>query len=234
MRLTLCIVLTALLPGGCDMGDGYSLDNAWYSVATVNPLEDGAYSLTLDNGTTLWPAATDVPWYSPEHKRRAIAVYTLLSDSFQGYDHAVKIFDIRNVLTKAVAEDLGEKNDGEYGVDPVNILNMWIGDGYLNVEFSFKNGGTGVVHYINLVKMEHADTPYYFEFRHHAYGDNALHAQKGIVAFDLSDIRGGEEIELTVRINTFEGELTKKITFRPPSEAIGPETGTETYDLNIK
>lgn len=209
------------------------MDNAWYSIATVNPLNDDAYSLTLDNGTTLWPVATDVPWYSPKHKQRAIVVYTLLSDKFQGYDHAVKILDIRNVLTKAVARDLGEKNDEEYGNDPVRILNMWIGDGYLNVEFSFKNGGMGVVHYINLLKTDHADTPYYFEFRHHAYGDNTLYAQKGIVAFDLSDIQGEEEIELTVKINTFEGELTKKIAFKP-STAANVEVGTEKYDTNIK
>ncbi|MDR1602034.1 MAG: NigD-like protein [Tannerella sp.] len=214
LKTALCIVLTAFLLNACNDGDGYSMDDAWYSIVTVNPLNDDAYSLTLDNGTTLWPAATAVP-YSPKQKRRAIAVYTILSDKFQGYDHAVKILDIQNVLTKAVASDLGDKNDEEYGNDPVSILNMWIGDGYLNVEFLFKSGDMGIVHYINLLKTEHADTPYYFEFRHNAYGDNTLYAQKGIVAFDLSDILGEEEIELTVKINTFEGELTKKITFKP-------------------
>jgi hypothetical protein len=232
-KSALCTVLALLLLDACNDEEGYSMDNAWYSIATVNPLSDDTYSLTLDNGTTLWPAATDVPWYSPKHKRRAVVVYTVLSDKFQGYDHAVKILDIQNVLTKAVAGDLGEKNDEEYGGDPVRILNMWIGDGYLNVEFGFKNGGLGVVHYINLVKIEHADTPYYFEFRHNAYGDNTSYAQKGIVAFDLSDIYGKEEIELTVKINTFEGELIKKIAFAPSTPALAG-AGTENYDVNIK
>jgi hypothetical protein len=218
----------------CDDGDEYSMNKAWYSIATVNPLNDnGMYSLTLDNGTTLWPAATDVPWYNPKHKRRAIAVYTILSDKFQGYDHAVKILDIQNVLTKAAAKDLGEKNDEEYGNDPVKILNMWIGDGYLNVEFGFYNGGMGVSHYINLVKTDRADTPYYFEFRHNAYGDATVYARKGIVAFDLSDIHGEEEVELTVKVNTFEGELIKKVAFKPAS-AEKVHVGTEKYDADIK
>ncbi|MDR1406525.1 MAG: NigD-like protein [Tannerella sp.] len=234
LKSALCIVLAGLLLNACNDDGVYSMNDAWYSIATVNPLGDGAYSFTLDDGTTLWPAATDAPWYDAQQKQRVIVVYTILSDRFQGYDHAVKVLDIRNVLTKDVAKDLDEKNDGEYGRDPVKILNMWIGDGYLNVEFGFRNGGMGVVHYVNLVKMDNADTPYSYEFRHNAYGDNTLYAQKGMVAFDLSDIRETEEIELTVKINTFEGELEKKITFKPSGTAAETNVSAENYSADVK
>jgi len=238
MKTAFCIALAACLLNACDESEGYSLGDAWYSVATVNPLSEDIYSLTLDDGTTLWPAATDVPWYKPIHRQRALAVYTLLSDEFQGYDHAVKVLDIQNILTKTIAKDLGEENDAEYGNDPVEILNMWIGDGYLNVEFSFGNGGTGIVHYINLLRTDSVDSPYAFEFRHNAYGDATAYAQKGIVAFDLAEILSGiaEEVELTVKINTFNGELVKKILFKPLEKpaAVEPDVRAGVYSAIIK
>ena len=103
LKLVFCVAFAFLL--ACD-DDGYSLDKAWYSIATVNPLSDNAYSLTLDNGTTLWPAATDIPWYEPKTKRRVQVIYTILSDNFQGYSHAVKILDIQNILTKEIVKNM--------------------------------------------------------------------------------------------------------------------------------
>jgi hypothetical protein len=195
---------------------GYSLGKVWYSLATVEPLGDtSAYFLTLDHGSTLWPAATDIPWYVPGEKHRALVFYTILSDTFQGYDHAVKVLSIRDILTKPIAEDLGEENDAHYGNDPVKILDLWIGDGYLNVKFGFNYGG-GVKHFINLVKRDGVDTPNYFEFRHNAYQDSAYTGRKGIVAFDLSSLdTDGQEILLTIRVKTFEGDKDYTIKYQP-------------------
>jgi hypothetical protein len=238
LKTAFCIALAACLLNACDEGSGYSLNDAWYSVATVNPLSEDAYSLTLDDGTTLWPAATDVPWYKSKHRQRAIAVYTLLSDEFQGYDHAIKLLDIQNILTKAVAKDLGEENDTEYGNDPVEMMNMWLGDGYLNVEFGFGHGGMGVVHYINILRPDSADSPYSFEFRHNAYDDDITYGQKGLVAFDIADILSEikEDVELTVKINTFDGELVKKILFKPLEEpaAVEPDVRAGGFSSIIK
>jgi hypothetical protein len=198
--------------------DGYSLGNVWYSMATVVPLDHSpAYYLRLDHGTTLWPAATGIPWYVPKEKHRALAYYTVLSDTYYDYDHAVKVLDIYDVLTKPVAEDRGEENDRYFGNDLVRILGLWVGDGYLNVKFEFTYGGT-VKHFINLVKRDSEDTPWYFEFRHNAYEDNASVRRKGIVSFDLSSLEtGGEEIQLTVRVKTPEGEQDYTVKYNPGS-----------------
>lgn len=233
-KLFLCmgIVMTSLVLNSCDMdNDGYSLDKVWYSIATVEPLGDSpAYFLTLDQGTTLWPAATNIPWYVPKERQRALVFYTILSDAFQGYDHAVKVLDIQGVLTKPIAEDKGEENDAYYGDDPVKILDMWVGDGYLNVEFRFNYGGS-VKHFINLVKRDDAEKPNYFEFRHNAYQENAYAGRNGIVAFDLSTLETDEEeIQLTIRVKTFEGDKNYTVNYRPdkiaqepPSSARNPQ-----------
>ena len=207
VMLGLGLVFSSFVFNSCVDDEGYSLDKAWYSITTVHPLDDSkSYWLSLDGGTSLWPVATNVPWYSPDEKQRAFVVYTLLSDEFQGYDHAVKILDLKSILTKPIAENLGEENDDTYGTDTINILEIWIGDGYLNIVFEFYYGGNSV-HYINLMENSNVNnTSYCFEFRHNAYNDNERYKKQGIVAFDLSSVdTNGEEVELLILVNTFEG-----------------------------
>jgi len=219
MTLSLGLAVAGFVLNSCMSDDGYSLDKAWYSIATIHPSGTGygsgstSYWLTLDSGTSLWPVATNVPWFNPQGKQRAFVVYTLLSDAFQGYDHAVKILDIKSILTKPVVEDLGEENDEVYGTDPVEINEMWIGDGFLNIKFEFYYGGDAV-HFINLMKNASVRTPYFFEFRHNAYNDSERYKRKGIVAFDLSSIdTQGEDAELTISVNTFGGVKEYKIKY---------------------
>jgi hypothetical protein len=200
-------------------------------MATVVPSDSSrAYYLRLDHGTTLWPAATGIPWYVPGEKHRALAFYTILSDSYYHYDHAVKVLDIRDVLTKPVAEDRGEANDSYYGNDPVRVLDLWIGDGYLNVKFGFSYGGN-VKHFINLVKRDREDTSRYFEFRHNAYGDNAGVQRRGIVSFDLSSLQtDGQEMQLTIRVKTPDGEKDYTVAYHPESN--GQTTNSEERTLS--
>ena len=205
------LVIMTFVFNSCLDDDGYSLDKAWYSIATVHPLDDSkAFWLSLNNGTSLWPVATNIPWYNPKEKQRAFVVYSILSDKFQEYDHAVKILDLKTILTKPVAENLGEKNDDIYGTDPVGISDIWIGDGYLNIVFEFNYGGNSV-HFINLMET---DTPYEFEFRHNAYNDGQYYRRKGIVSFDLSSVdTKGKEVELTIQVNTFGENKLYTITY---------------------
>jgi hypothetical protein len=221
--LSLGVAAMTLLVNSCN-DDGYSLGNVWYSLVTVTPLEGNSHSyyLTTDNGKTLWPAASDIPWYKSGERHRALAFYTLLSDSFHNYDHAVKVLDVQDILTKPVAEDKGEENEAYYGNDPVKMLDMWIGDGYLNVEFGFNYGGS-VKHFINLLKLEKEGTPNYFEFRHNAYHDSPQAGRKGIVAFDLASLdTGGAEIELTIRVKTFDGDKDYTVKYKPGAKGKDP------------
>jgi hypothetical protein len=214
MLLCVGIAAASFVFNSCSNDEAYSLDKAWYSIATVRSTGDGGtYWLTLDSGTSLWPVATDIPWYNPKELQRAFVVYSLLSDEFQGFDHAIKIWDIKSILTKPIAENLGAENDSIYGTDPVDISDLWIGDGFLNIVFEFNYGGD-TVHFINLLKNDSVRTPFFYEFRHNAYNDNPRYWRKGIVAFDLSSVDTlGEEVELTIQVNTFEGTKDYKIKY---------------------
>ncbi|MDD3358401.1 MAG: NigD-like protein [Parabacteroides sp.] len=209
------LILSTLVFNSClSDDDDYSLGNYWISIATVEPLTDNNYSLILDDGTKLWPAATNYPGYSPKDDQRALVNYTILSDSVQGYDHYIKVNSIQNILTKSIAS-LTSTNDADFGNDPVKIINMWVGGGYLNVQFGFNYGGAKP-HFINLVRdTTQTSDPKILEFRHNAYDDQAMVAKEGLVAFNLSSLieAGKDSVEFTVKVKTFDGDKTYDLNY---------------------
>lgn len=211
------LMLTAMLSlfgfSACQDDDDYSLDKFAIEIMTVVPDGD-TYYLRRDNGKKLWPFATNCPGYNSS-KTRAQVNYTMLSDSIPGFSHGIKINWIENILTKNISPYRGAENDSIYGTDPVKIIAMNIGDGYLNIRFAANFGNTGVKHLISLIQNQEVNTPYVLELRHQAYGDNALYAAEGLVAFDLSSLlnTGGQTVELTIKVNTFEGEKSYKLAY---------------------
>lgn len=232
------LMLTAMLSlfgfSACQDDDDYSLDKFAIEIMTVVP-DGSTYYLRRDNGEKLWPFATNCPGYNFS-KTRAQVNYTMLSDSIPGFSHGIKINWIENILTKNISPYRGAENDSIYGTDPVKIIAMNIGDGYLNIRFAANFGNTGVKHLISLIQDQEVNTPYALELRHQAYGDNALYAAEGLVAFDLSSLlnTGGQTVELTIKVNTFEGEKSYKLAYNsdPASMYSEPEEVISSDDIS--
>lgn len=175
----------------CDDDDGYSLGNFTVRMATVRVISDNTYYLEIDNGKILWPAATDIPWYKPVDGQRTLANYTLLSDNFEGYDHAIKVNYLSNVLTKEV-EELTAENEEEYGNDPAYIEDMWIGGNYLNVQFVFnipyeKPHRVSLVQ--NMTEEPIIDSEGYvrLEYRYNNQDDVSGYGRRSFVSFNLGE-----------------------------------------------
>ncbi len=223
------VVLATLPFQSCLDDDGYSPGDFWVSIATVESEESSSsHYFKLDDGTTLWPAAGYYLGHNLENRQRIILNYTILSDSLSGYSHYVKVNDIDIVLTKPIAADKFAANDSIYGTDPVEIKQMWIGSGFLNILFAANYGGQ-VKHFVNLVKNEQDEMPagsYKLEFRHNAYNDPALSSATGPVCFDLGSLTAGsmEVIKFTLAVKTFEGDKTYTFEYDPkkPGET-GPK-----------
>jgi len=196
-----------------DDDNTYSLGDMWVNIATARPISDNSFYLTLDDSTTLWPGAPLQIHYQPTKPQRVQINYTILGDNFEGYDHAIKLNRIDTILTKPISENKGAANDSIYGTDPVEITAMWVGDGFLNIEFkTYFSGETK--HFVNLLHDEVASDPYKLEFRHNALGDQSSHLRYGFVAFDLSSLPNteGKDVMLRIKTKTFEGtkEFEKK------------------------
>lgn len=212
----LVIILTSSF--SCNDSDGYSLSEFRIGIATVIPEGQMAYSLLLDNGDKLWPAASDVI-YRPETEQRVFVNYTLLSDKKQGYDHFIKVNDIWNILTKPVI-DLTQENADSIGNDMVKMNDLWIGNHYLNTEFSFNYSGVRP-HAINLVRnkiktVEDADNAVELEFRHNSYNSPSNTLYRGFACFDLKPFRveGRDSIPIRVKVIDWDGEKEYELMYK--------------------
>lgn len=207
-------ILVLLL--SCD-DNSHSLGEFRINIATVVPEGENAYSLLLDNGTRLWPAATAVI-YHPAYNQRVFLNYTILSGPQDGYDHYIKVNDIWNILTKQVIE-LTAQNEDSIGNDPVKANAVWVGGDYLNVSFMFNYGGVRP-HAINLVnnKLSPGNTPGVteLEFRHNAYGSERDKFYEGFVCFDLKPLRVNniDSVKLSVKVKEMTGETTYDVVYR--------------------
>lgn len=184
-----------------DNNEGYSINDFRISIATVIPEGEISYSLLLDNGDKLWPATTDVR-YTPQKGQRVFVNYTILSDEMDNYKYYIKVNDIWNILTKPVIS-LTEANADSIGNDLVIINDIWIGNDYLNIEFSFNYGGDKP-HAINLVRNEikkAKDTNVLeLEFRHNSYNSTSTTFYDGFTCFDLKPFKDEQKASLPIRV----------------------------------
>lgn len=221
--LILVISLIAIFTfNSCNNDDGYSLGNYRLDIATVNPIDSaaGTFYLTLDNGSTLLPVASD-SYYKPQFNKRVIVNYTPLSDKTGVYDHAIKINAIQDILTKEVI-DLTSENEKEIGHDPIKILDLWTGDHFLNIHFGYNTGGEKI-HVINLVRNNmdkiapNPNGEITLEFRHNAHGDPQKYGTKNYVAFDLRPFQteNRDSINFIIKVFDFNDETKEyPITYK--------------------
>lgn len=238
MLKTFLLVLGAVLVSSamysCLDDDGYSLDNISAGVVTIKPLGNNSYYLQWDDSTSLWPAAgVTNPGFDVSKERRAFATFTLLGpgkDMNIEQDYVIRLNRIDTVLTKSIAPDLGEKNDTYYGTDPVKMMPVWIEDGYINFQFAtyFESGSK---HFINLVKMDDADT-YELEFRHNANGSVSGAEGWGLASFRLNSLpeTGGETVTLKIKYKSYNGYETIELKYKSGSPTgRAPVMGTENF-----
>lgn len=186
-------------------------------IATVVPEGENAYSLLLDDGTRLWPAATAVI-YHPTYNQRVFLNYTILSGARDGYDHYIKVNDIWNILTKQVI-GLNTQNVDSIGNDPLKANAVWVGGDYLNVSFMFNYGGVRP-HGINLVTNELSPNGKQgvtgLELRHNAYDSHVEKLYEGFACFDLKPFRANDtdSIKLSVKVKELTGETTYDVIYR--------------------
>ncbi|NLA64224.1 MAG: hypothetical protein GX857_13635 [Bacteroidales bacterium] len=223
----------------CDNNDGYSLNDFRISIASVVPEAGQSYSLLLDNGKKLWPAASDIN-YRPSANQRVFVNYTILSDKIDGFDHYIKVNDIWNVLTKSVIE-LTEQNRDSIGNDPVKMNDIWIGDHYLNTGFSFNYNGMKP-HAINLVQnkitiISEDEDVIELEFRHNSYKSTSNSLFNGFACFDLRPFQREDKnsILIKVLVKEWDGEKEYEVTYnyneltKDKTEAVTPNITSNEY-----
>ena len=137
---------------------------------------------------------TDLGWYKPAEGQRVITVFNPLYDNYEGFDHAVKLLRLQDVLTKEV-ETLTPETEEELGDDPVLIYqgDISISGGYMNI-FFLQNLPSETKHRISLVRPQddrelYGDDGYiHLELRYNDYDDVTDRRAYGAVSYNLGSL----------------------------------------------
>lgn len=209
------IVILLLTLFSCNNKDEYSLGEFRIDIATIKVEGENSYSLLLDNGKKLWPAASDIR-YNAKNNQRAFVNYTLLSGEYNGFDHLIKVNDIWNILTKDIIQ-LTSENKDNIGNDPIDINYIWVTNDFLNIDFLFNYGGVRP-HAINLVKTElnSTDDKIELEFRHNSYNSTNTRLSEGLVSFNLKELRQADtdSVNISVKVKGWNEEKQFDLVYK--------------------
>lgn len=189
--LSCLVIISASSLQSCN-DDGYSLGDFSLSYATVKR-GTNTYYLQLDSGDKLWVAAGYLG-YNGVDGQRVIANYTILSDKQGEYAHYVKVNDLWNILTKNIEKVETEKQDQDFGNDNLFALNeIWLGGGYINIDFKFFLPQNNRQHRIslvqNLLNEEYPDDGYlYLELRYNSFDNESDYVGKDMVCFNTNNV----------------------------------------------
>lgn len=221
----------------CDDNDGYSVGDFTPPLWATVRVTGNAFYLDSDVWGTLWPVNIDMGWYDAVDGQRVITVFNPLYDDFGGYDHAVKLLDLQNVLTKEI-ETLTPETEEDFGNDPVVIYkgDITISGGYMNI-FFVQNLPAEKKHRISLVRPMEEDDLYgedgyvHLELRYNDYDDLTGHGAYGAVSYNLNSLKKLEETKgIKLRLNSEKnGEV--EVTF-DLNTAGNNEKLTATVDLS--
>ena len=204
------LFLLFLLPFfiGCEDNEYEGSYNQYVvDIGTVsNPNLSPTFSILLDNNKLLKVTETADQTFIPADGQRIIATYTLLSVTKVDttYIRKIRLNDAYSVLTKGIFKITPATQDS-IGHDSITIRDMWIGNDFLNIEFSYL--GNDKTHFINLVSdasKTYTDGKVHFEFRHNANGDTPNYYSKGIVSFNLKSLQTGVSatvLNLLIHVN---------------------------------
>ena len=209
LLMAFCLTVTPVLQSCDDDDDGYSIGDFTPPLWATVRLTGNAFYLDCDVWGTLWPVNVDLDWYKPVEGQRVITTFNPLWDDYEGYDHAVKLLGLQNVLTKEV-ETLTPDNAEAYGNDPVLIFkgDMSISGGYLNILF-LQNVPASTKHRISLVRSEKSDEQVdeegyiVLQLRYNDYDDLTGRRAYGAVSFNLASLDITEETKgIKVKLNS--------------------------------
>ena len=224
--MAICLAVIPALQS-CDDVEGYSLGDMTPPLWATVRVTGSAFYLDCDVWGTLWPVNTNMGWYNPADGQRVITTFNPLWDNYEGFDHAVKILTLEQVLTKEV-ETLTPENDGDFGNDPVYGASMGISGGYMNLYFT-QNLPAKTRHRISLVRpaddkeLYGEDGYIHLELRYNTYDDVTGIPQPAVVSYNLNSLDITSETKgIKLKLNSGEDGETEVVFERE-----SPDDNTE-------
>jgi len=179
----------------CDNDDDYcSQGDIWVGLGLIHKdAGSAAYTIAMDDGEILYPAAADTLWPSLKNNDRVLTNFTILGNKENpNHDeqYYVEIYSLKKILYKGIL-DITPAIEDSIGNDPISVRDHWLKNDMLNFELQYFGGST--IHYINLVKqpgeINTENGPVILELRHNTNSDNEQLPLSAIVTFDMTSLK---------------------------------------------
>ena len=215
VKTIICILAAAAALVSCKKDEALLYNNV-----TMGNVVDGTFTSDYGNIFTVVEKNCSADL---EKMKRAITLCDILS-KVEGTENVynVRLNACQEVLTKNYVEKETADADLEMAVeDPVNIQEMWISGGYLNLFINFEADPTkDTRHLINLVLDVEASVEgsYTFLLRHNSFGDSLVHGSQdtvlggNYVSFPISDLIKENSAEVTIRFKWYKGNHSQGFT----------------------
>lgn len=200
-RSIICIIAAVAALASCKKDDTLQYNNL-----TMGNVVNGTF--TSDQGNIFTVVEKNCAGNLENMKRAIVLCDVLKKVEGTQNEYEVRLNGLGSVLTKDPVAKKTADNDVEMSIeDPVNIYDLWISGGYINMYIQFEVlPNSDKKHLINLVIDEEASTDgkYVFTLRHNSFGESITHDEQDItlggsyVSFPISELIKEESAEITM------------------------------------
>ena len=206
LKTGILIMIAGLFLTTSCMKDINNGDRFWISYGVVMGTAPNL-NVRLDDKTILYPDANTQSTLTQYADNRILVNYTIVSNKIENgaTNYNVKINAIDKLLKKNVVI-LTKQNADTLGNDPINPQNIWFGNNFLNINFSFLQDQK--VHLINLAKDSIQSDPNVVTLllKHNAWNDNPFYERSGFVSFDMTSLLNGQDsVKIDVKYKDYYG-----------------------------
>ncbi|NDV68095.1 NigD-like C-terminal domain-containing protein [Dysgonomonas sp. 25] len=223
IALAFALLASGYIFNSCSDDAEFSLDKRAENIATVLETgETGVYAFRIGDSTKLVVAANNIPDITPEYSRVKIN-YTLLGWLEERNGYYIKLNGMKDILTKEI-QTIDQGSPITMDNDPVEVNEISVSDGYLNVTYTFPYGSQST-HEVELYRRRsvlgspQTDNKVGLEFYHDAGSDTDRWKKTETVCFDLNSLffqlQTNDVVTLNVKFKTPDGERTYQIKYKP-------------------
>ncbi len=206
--LILPLLLIGLLFNGC-VNDNDDYDPEYLELGVVYGSTVSNFSIKTDSKLTLYPAEVLPSSYGISDGQRVMVRYTIIEDVENLSDeYTVSVKAIAKIATKPVLH-VEDRRD-TLKSDPVQIINVWIAQNFLNVEFNYGLNDEDHYFYIAMDPENQLESgsPIILDFHHNANNDVSYTTVRGLLSIPIAELQDISATKINLRFISNDGLST--------------------------